>query len=75
MKSKLIENADQVSLDFHKKNKGQSPNMVAQTHMAIRTAELNIPSVIGCGQKKFEELKLCNEVEINSQNKKIEILN
>ena len=72
----FIENADPgFDWIFTRKIKGLVTQYGgANSHMAIRTAELNIPSVIGCGQKKFEELKLCNEVEINSQNK-IEITN
>ena len=36
--------------------------------MAIRAAELNIPAVIGCGQK-FDELKNSSEIEIDCLNK------
>jgi hypothetical protein len=42
--------------------------------MAIRAAELNIPAVIGCGQKNFDELKNSLEIEIDCLNKKTTIL-
>ena len=37
----------------------------ANSHMAIRCSELNIPAVIGIGEKKFEELNKCQIIEIN----------
>lgn len=37
----------------------------ANSHMAIRCSELNIPAVIGIGEKKFEELQNYEIIEIN----------
>lgn len=72
----LIENADPgYDWIFTRKIKGLITQYGgSNSHMTIRAAELNLPSVIGCGQKKFEEIKLSNEVEINASNKTISIL-
>lgn len=72
----LIENADPgFDWIFTKKIKAFATQYGgSNSHMAIRAAELNIPAVIGCGQKKFDELKECHEVEIDCLNKKINIL-
>ena len=69
----LIENADPgFDWIFTKKIKGFATQYGgSNSHMAIRAAELNIPAVIGCGQKKFDELKNCSEIEIDCLNKKI----
>jgi len=55
----LIENADPgFDWIFTKKIKGFATQFGgSNSHMAIRSAELNIPAAIGCGQKKFDELK------------------
>ena len=72
----LIENADPgYDWIFTKKIKGFATQYGgANSHMAIRAAELNIPAVIGCGQKKFDELKHSLEIEMDCLNKKIIIL-
>ena len=72
----LIENADPgFDWIFTKRIKGFVTQYGgSNSHMAIRAAELNIPAVIGCGQKKFEELKASSDIEIDTLNKKIEIL-
>ena len=72
----LIENADPgFDWIFTKKIKGFATQFGgSNSHMAIRAAELNIPAVIGCGQKKFDELKNSSEVEIDCLNKKTVIL-
>ena len=72
----LIENADPgFDWIFTKKIKGFTTQFGgANSHMAIRAAELDIPAVIGCGQKKFDELKNSSEIEIDCLNKKIVIL-
>ena len=72
----LIENADPgFDWIFTKKIKSFATQYGgANSHMAIRAAELNIPAVIGCGQKKFDELKHSSEIEIDCLNKKITIL-
>ncbi len=72
----LIENADPgFDWIFTKKIKGFVTQYGgSNSHMAIRAAELNIPAVIGCGQKKFDEVKDSSEIEIDCLNKKIIIL-
>ena len=35
------------------------------SHMSIRCAELNIPAAIGCGEKKFDELKKGKKIFID----------
>jgi glutamine kinase len=72
----LIENADPgFDWIFTKKIKGFATQFGgANSHMAIRAAELNIPAVIGCGQKNFDELKNSLEIEIDCLNKKTTIL-
>ena len=72
----LIENADPgFDWIFTKNIKGFVTQFGgSNSHMAIRAAELNIPAVIGCGQKRFEQLKICSDIEIDTINKKIEIL-
>ncbi|MBF86592.1 MAG: hypothetical protein CMJ14_01180, partial [Pelagibacterales bacterium] len=37
----------------------------ANSHMAIRCAELNIPAAIGCGEELFEHLKKHKRVLLN----------
>ena len=44
----------------------------ANSHMAIRCNELNIPAAIGVGEKKFNEIKSLNVLRLNCENKKIE---
>ena len=63
----LIENAD-PGFDwlFSKKIKGLITQYGgANSHMAIRCAELNIPAAIGCGEKKFDEIKKAKFVELD----------
>lgn len=43
----------------------------ANSHMAIRCAELNIPAAIGIGNKRFEQLKNNQLIEINPQLEKL----
>ncbi len=45
----------------------------ANSHMAIRCSELNIPAAIGCGEKKFNELITGNNIELDCATKKITI--
>ena len=37
----------------------------ANSHMAIRCAELNIPAAIGCGEELFEHIKKYKQVHLN----------
>jgi phosphohistidine swiveling domain-containing protein len=46
----------------------------ANSHMAIRSAELNIPAVIGCGTVLFEKWSKAGKIEIDCLNKKVFIL-
>ncbi|MDD5146004.1 MAG: PEP-utilizing enzyme [Candidatus Pacebacteria bacterium] len=46
----------------------------ANSHMAIRSAELNIPAVIGCGHLMFDKWKNAKKLEIDCLNKKVHIL-
>ena len=46
----------------------------ANSHMAIRCLEQNIPAVIGVGEKKFNELKQANLIEIDALNKQVRII-
>lgn len=46
----------------------------ANSHMAIRAAELNIPAVIGVGEKLFNKLSQVEAVEIQAAEKRIHIL-
>ena len=43
----------------------------ANSHMAIRAAELGLPSVIGMGRKAFEIIAKAKEIEIDCLNKKV----
>jgi hypothetical protein len=46
----------------------------ANSHMAIRCAELNIPAAIGCGEKKFEILKKAKMAELDCSTQKVLII-
>lgn len=46
----------------------------ANSHMAIRAAELNIPAVIGAGEKLFQKISQAETVEIIAAEKKVNIL-
>ena len=46
----------------------------ANSHMAIRAAELGIPAVIGCGPTLFEKWSATKKLEIDCLNKKVFIL-
>lgn len=37
----------------------------ANSHMAIRCAELQLPAAIGCGEELFERLRVCRRLELN----------
>ena len=40
----------------------------ANSHMAIRSAEIGIPAAIGVGEALFEKLKLFPRIELDCQN-------
>jgi phosphohistidine swiveling domain-containing protein len=46
----------------------------ANSHMAIRCAELGIPAVIGCGEKMFAQYRKANVIMIDAANKQVKIL-
>ena len=46
----------------------------ANSHMAIRCAELGIPAVIGCGESMFEKYRKSHTLEIDAANKQIKII-
>jgi phosphohistidine swiveling domain-containing protein len=45
----------------------------ANSHMAIRAGELNIPAVIGVGETEFRKYEKANKICVDCQNKKVEI--
>jgi len=46
----------------------------ANSHMAIRCAELGIPAVIGCGEKMFYKYKKANLLKIDAANKHVMVI-
>ena len=46
----------------------------ANSHMAIRCAELSIPAVIGCGEADFTKYSKAKVLEIDSANKNVKVL-
>jgi len=46
----------------------------ANSHMAIRCAEMGIPAVIGCGEKKFSKYCKAQNIEIDALNKQVKVL-
>jgi phosphohistidine swiveling domain-containing protein len=46
----------------------------ANSHMAVRCAELGIPAVIGAGEKNFSEWKNASILEIDCSNKQVRII-
>ena len=46
----------------------------ANSHMAIRCAELNIPALIGVGEKNFMKISNSNFIEIDCQLKKYNLI-
>ena len=44
------------------------------SHMSIRCSELNIPSAIGVGEKKFRELLAAKKIHLDCQTQKIDII-
>ena len=45
----------------------------ANSHMAIRCAELNIPALIGVGENNFMKISKSNFIEIDCQLKKFHL--
>ena len=46
----------------------------ANSHMAIRCAEIGIPAVIGCGEKSFAVYSKASSISIDALNKQVKIL-
>jgi phosphohistidine swiveling domain-containing protein len=71
-----IENADPgYDFLFSKNIKGIITKYGGQnSHMAIRCAEMNMPGLIGVGEKNFEILSNANKIRIDCNAKKFEIL-
>jgi len=46
----------------------------ANSHMAIRCAELGIPAVIGCGENTFQEYSRAKRISIDAANKQVKII-
>ncbi len=46
----------------------------ANSHMAIRCAEMGIPAVIGCGENNFLKYSRANTIEIDAANKQMKII-
>jgi phosphoenolpyruvate-protein kinase (PTS system EI component) len=46
----------------------------ANSHMAIRASELNLPAAIGVGKIKFAQLIKSKYIKLDPTNKKIEII-
>ena len=72
----LIENADPgFDWIFEKRIKGLITKYGgANSHMAIRCSELNLPAAIGVGEKKYLDLINAKNVELNCFLKKIDIV-
>jgi len=72
----MIENADPGYDWLFAHNIGGLITMYGGTnsHMAIRTAELGIPAVIGCGEKYYNMWRHAESIEINAANKQVVIL-
>ncbi len=67
----LIENADPgYDFIFSYEIKGLITKFGGlNSHMAIRCLELNIPAIIGIGEKNFEEIKNANAIKIDCEQK------
>ena len=46
----------------------------ANSHMAIRCAEMGIPAVIGCGEKSFAIYSKASSISIDALNKQVKVL-
>ena len=46
----------------------------ANSHMAIRCAEFGLPAAIGCGQRRYDELVRAGRIEIDANNKRINVI-
>lgn len=46
----------------------------SNSHMAIRTAELGIPAVIGCGEPLYRRLSQARRLEIDAASRRVQVL-
>ena len=46
----------------------------ANSHMAVRCAELGIPAVIGAGEKNFLHWSSANRIELNAESKSVKVI-
>jgi phosphoenolpyruvate-protein kinase (PTS system EI component) len=46
----------------------------ANSHMAIRCAEMGIPAIIGCGESSFHKYHNAQIIEIDALNRQVKIL-
>lgn len=46
----------------------------ANSHMAIRSAEFGLPAAIGVGETKFMELSIAHVLELDAQNRRIQVV-
>ena len=78
MKNKIlcIENADPgYDFIFNFEIKGLVTRFGgANSHMAIRCAELNIPAMIGVGEKNYESITKSGFIKIDTQLKKFDLI-
>ena len=72
-----IENADPgYDFLFNKNIKGLITKFGgSNSHMAIRCSELNIPALIGVGEKNFLNIKKHKIIKIDCIGKKLELIN
>ena len=72
----LIKNADPgYDFIFNHEIKGLITQFGgANSHMAIRCLELNIPAVIGVGKHKFEEIRKNKQIIMNCEKKFIKMI-
>ena len=73
----LIENADPgYDFLFNKNIKGLITKYGGlNSHMAIRCAEMNLPALIGVGERNYNNLMLSKTLKIDCVSKKIERIN
>ncbi|CAN5530511.1 hypothetical protein BH11BAC1_BH11BAC1_11470 [soil metagenome] len=47
----------------------------ANSHMAIRCAELSIPAIVGCGEQNYTLWSKASLIEMDCENKKVQVIN
>jgi len=46
----------------------------ANSHMAIRCAELGIPAVIGCGEQNYKEWSRSSVLDLDCMNRQVKVV-